>query len=52
LPEFALVLPVFILIMLIAVDFGRLFGSWVAIHNAARIAANSKMYRATKVLRD
>jgi len=40
LPEFALVLPVFILIMLIAVDFGRLFGSWVAIHNAARIAAN------------
>lgn len=26
--------------MLIAVDFGRLFGSWVTINNAARIAAN------------
>lgn len=40
LPEFALVLPVFILILLIVVDFGRLFSSWVTINNATRIAAN------------
>ena len=40
LPEFALTLPIFLLIMLIAVDFGRAFSSWVAINNAARVAAN------------
>ncbi len=28
------------LILLIAVDFGRLFGAWVTINNAARIGAN------------
>ncbi|MBI2762160.1 MAG: pilus assembly protein [Chloroflexi bacterium] len=40
LPEFALTLPIFLLILLIAVDFGRAFSSWVAINNAARVAAN------------
>lgn len=38
--EFALILPVMLLAMLIAVDFGRLFFSYIAVHNAAREAAN------------
>lgn len=40
LPEFALVLPVLMLVLLIAVDVGRLFYAWVTINNATRIAAN------------
>lgn len=40
LTEFAVVLPVFLLIMLFAVDFGRAFYSWVTVTNAARVAAN------------
>lgn len=40
LPEFAIVLPVLMLVMLIAVDVGRLFYAWVTINNATRIAAN------------
>jgi Flp pilus assembly protein TadG len=40
LPEFALTLPIFMLILLIAVDFGRLFYGWVGLQNATRIAAN------------
>jgi hypothetical protein len=40
LAEFALVLPIFMLILLIAVDFGRLFSAWVTVTNATRIAAN------------
>jgi hypothetical protein len=40
LPEFALVLPVLMLVLLIAIDVGRLFYGWVNINNAARIAAN------------
>lgn len=40
LAEFALVLPVFMLILLIAVDFGRLFSAWVTVTNATRVAAN------------
>jgi hypothetical protein len=38
--EFALALPVLMLLMLIVIDAGRLFYGYVAIHNAARIAAN------------
>lgn len=34
-PEFALVLPVLLLLMLAAVDFGRIFFSYVAVRNAA-----------------
>lgn len=40
LAEFALVLPVFMLILLFAIDAGRLFLGWVEMNNAARIASN------------
>jgi hypothetical protein len=40
LAEFALVLPVLLLMLLIALDFGRIFLGWVGLNNAARIAAN------------
>ncbi len=39
--EFALVLPVLILLMVLAIDFGRVFFGWVALNNAARIGANN-----------
>src|SRR5712664_2367906 len=38
--EFALIVPVMLLLLLIAIDFGRLFFSYVQIHNAAREAAS------------
>ena len=38
--EFALVLPLFLLILLLALDFGRIFLGWVSLSNAARIGAN------------
>jgi PKD repeat protein len=38
--EFALVLPVLLLILLLSIDFGRVFLGWVTLNNAARIAAN------------
>jgi Flp pilus assembly protein TadG len=38
LTEFALVLPVMLLLMLIAVDFGRLLFTYIAVNNAAREA--------------
>jgi len=38
--EFALILPVLLLIVLIGLDFGRSFLAWVGLNNAARIAAN------------
>ncbi len=37
--EFALIVPVFILLLLMAVDFGRLFFSYVQVTNAAREGA-------------
>ena len=37
--EFALIVPLFMLLLLAAVDFGRLFFSYVQINNAAREAA-------------
>jgi Flp pilus assembly protein TadG len=37
--EFALILPVMMLILLIAVDFGRLFFTYIQVNNAAREAA-------------
>jgi len=40
LAEFALVLPVLLVVVLFALDLGRLFYSYVTIHNAARVAAN------------
>ncbi len=38
--EVALVAPVFILLLLMAVDFGRLFLGWVTLNNMSRVAAN------------
>ena len=40
LAEFALVLPVMMLVLLIVVDFGRLYQSWIQLNNAARVGAN------------
>lgn len=40
LAELALVLPVILLIVMLALDFGRAFFSWVTITNASRAAAN------------
>lgn len=38
--EMAIILPVLILMLLLAVDFGRVFFGWVALNNATRIGAN------------
>jgi PKD repeat protein len=40
LAEFALILPVFMLLMLVAIDFGRSFFTYIDVNNAAREAAN------------
>lgn len=37
--EFALVLPILLLLLVMAVDFGRVFFGWVSIQNAARVGA-------------
>ena len=39
--EFALVLPLLALLLVMAIDFGRVFFGWVALQNAARIAADA-----------
>jgi TadE-like protein len=39
--EFALVLPLLALLLVMAIDFGRVFFGWVGLQNAARIAANA-----------
>lgn len=38
--EFAIILPLLVLIVLFAIDFGRVFFGWVGLQNAARIGAN------------
>lgn len=38
--EFALILPVLLLLLLVAIDFGRALYGWVVLQNSARIAAN------------
>jgi len=38
--EFALVLPLLALLLVMALDFGRVFFGWVALQNAARIGAD------------
>lgn len=38
--EFAMVLPIIALLLVMAIDFGRVFYGWVALNNAARIGAN------------
>ena len=40
LAEFALVVPVLLLLTLMAIDFGRVYLGWVNLQNMARIAAN------------
>jgi len=38
--EFALVLPLLALLLVVAIDFGRVFFGWVSLTNAARVGAN------------
>ena len=38
--EFALILPVLLLILLVGIDFGRVFLGWINLNNSARIAAS------------
>jgi hypothetical protein len=38
--EFALVLPLLVLVLLLAIDLGRVFFGWVSITNASRVGAN------------
>lgn len=38
--EFALVLPLLVLLLVMAIDFGRVFFGWIALQNAARIGAD------------
>ena len=38
--EFALALPVLLIVLLFAIDFGRAFYSWVILQNASRLGAN------------
>lgn len=40
LTELAIILPAFILIMLLGLDFGRIFLGWVNLNNSVRVAAN------------
>lgn len=44
--EFALVLPLLALLLVMAVDFGRVFFGWIALQNATRIAADTAAQRA------
>ena len=38
--EFALVLPILTLLLVMAIDFGRVYFGWVSLTNAARVGAN------------
>ncbi len=38
--EFALVLPILVVLLILAIDFGRVFFQWVGVSNASRIGAN------------
>ena len=38
--EFAIILPILMLLLVFAIDFGRLFFGWVGLHNVARIGSN------------
>lgn len=40
LAEFALILPVMLLLLLVAIDFGRVFLGYINLQNMARVAAN------------
>ena len=43
--EFAIILPLLALLLVLAIDFGRVFFGWVGLHNASRIAANEAARR-------
>ena len=45
--EFALVLPVLLLLLMMGIDFGRIFLGWVNLNNTARIGANFAATNAT-----
>lgn len=45
--EFALVLPLLALLLVMAIDFGRVFFGWIAIQNAARVGADVAAQRAS-----
>jgi PKD repeat protein len=47
--EFALTLPVILLLLMIGLDFGRVFLGWVNLNNTARIAANYAAANATRM---
>jgi hypothetical protein len=38
--EFALLLPLLLLLLVMAIDFGRVFMTWVSLQNVSRVAAN------------
>jgi hypothetical protein len=38
--EFALILPLLVLLLVMALDFGRVFFGWVSLTNASRVGAN------------
>lgn len=38
--EFGIILPVLLLLLVLAIDFGRVFFGWVALNNASRIGAD------------
>jgi len=44
--EFALMLPLLALLLVMAIDGGRVFFGWVALHNAARIGADYAAFHA------
>jgi TadE-like protein len=44
--EFALILPLLVLLLVMAIDFGRVFFGWIALQNATRIAADTAAQRA------
>ena len=48
--EFAILLPVFLLLLVVAVDFGRLFFTYIQINNAAREAANYAIHDPTNTV--
>ena len=45
--EFALIVPVLMLMLLLALDFGRVFFGWVGLTNASRIGASLPPAHAT-----
>ncbi len=47
--EFSIVLPVLLLIMLVGIDFGRVYLGWVNSQNMARLAANFAANNAVKL---